>query len=100
MMIIGQANGLGPGFQGTFPRKQFSIRYHTFGFNRLKVGSECRDLSRGMKLKRHANTHEEPTMSVARSVTGVTELDGITSTRRLTIDACSAGFTIRTMPTA
>lgn len=34
-------------------------------------------------------------MSVARSVTDVTELDGITSKRRLTIDVRSADFTIR-----
>ncbi len=34
-------------------------------------------------------------MSGTRSVTDVTELDGITSTRRLTIDVRSAEFTFR-----
>jgi hypothetical protein len=39
-------------------------------------------------------------MSVARSVTDVTELDGITSTHRFTIDVRSADLPSAMMPTA
>jgi hypothetical protein len=80
--------------------KKLPMRYHTFGFNRLEVGRECRVLSLSTKLTRRRNTHAEPTMSGTRSVTDVTELDGIASTHRLTIDVRSVGLPPAKMPTA